>query len=149
MKECMSELHNYTIDQVMNQAIEDEYAVELGGEGYRARLLYGCKISQDNETKEVIIQNTSLGGEWYKNISHEQLEIFLDKGWRSGVYELSLSNYRTKLDRIEKSIKNEVNGRKNPKQIQSLKNSRENVLSRYSKIKYKLNQISNGKIKNS
>lgn len=143
-------LHNYYCHQdVMQQAMADEYAVDIGGNGYQARILYGCKISMDDETQEVTIQNTSRGGEWYKPVSYEEEEVFLNKGWRIGVYELSLSNYRIKLDRIEQSIKSEVNGRKNPKQIQSLKNSRENILNRYSKIKSKLNQISNyDKVKN-
>jgi hypothetical protein len=66
-----------------------------------------------------------------------------------------LSNYRIKLDKIEKFIKSEMNGRKNPKQIQSLKSSRQRILERYSNIKNKLNQlnklnqIKNGQIKDS
>jgi hypothetical protein len=133
----------------MNQAMEDEFSANLNGKTYTARLLYGCKISQDKETKGIEILNTSLGGEWYSKIGNEQLNIFLEKGWRIGVYELSLSNYRLKLDKIEVSVKKEMNGRRNPKQIQSLKSARENILRKYSKIKYKLNQESNGKIKDS
>ena len=126
----------------MNQAMTDEYSANLSGNKYDARLLYGCKIHRDHETKKVEILNTSLGGEWYSNITEPQLNIFLEKGWRIGVYELSLSNYRLKLDKIELSIKKEMNGKRNPKQIQSLKQARENVLKRYSKIKMKYNQIS-------
>jgi hypothetical protein len=139
----------YTMQDIMNQAMEDEFSANLNGKTYTARLLYGCKISQDKETKGIEILNTSLGGEWYSKIGNEQLNIFLEKGWRIGVYELSLSNYRLKLDKIEVSVKKEMNGRRNPKQIQSLKSARENILRKYSKIKYKLNQESNGKIKDS
>lgn len=139
----------YTMQDIMNQAMEDEFSANLNGKTYTARLLYGCKISQDKETKGIQILNTSLGGEWYSKIDNEQLNIFLEKGWRIGVYELSLSNYRLKLDKIEVSVKKEMNGRRNPKQIQSLKSARENILRKYSKIKYKLNQESNGKIKDS
>jgi len=127
----------------MEQAITDEFSVNVDGDGYQARILYGCKIMQDNETKEIKILNTALGGEWYKPVDFDLLEVFLQKGWRFGVYELSLSNYRIKLDKVERSIKKEMNGRKNPKQIQSLKMSRQNILERYSKIKSKLNLISN------
>tara|TARA_R100000742_G_C4279058_1_gene102776 strand:- start:1757 stop:2188 length:432 start_codon:yes stop_codon:yes gene_type:complete len=138
----------YTMQDIMNQAMEDEFSANLNGKTYTARLLYGCKISQDAETKEIQILNTSLGGEWYSKVDNNQINIFLEKGWRIGVYELSLSNYRLKLDKIELSVKKEMNGRRNPKQIQSLKSARENILRKYSKIKYKLNQESNGKIKN-
>ena len=142
-------LLNYSPQDIMQQAIEDNYAVDVSGDGYVGKILFGCKISMDNESEEVLIQSTTMGGEYYKEVPADIYETFLINGWRIGVYELSLSNYRIKLDRIEQSIKTEVNGRKNPKQIQSLKASRESVLKRYSKIKYKLNQISNGKIKNS
>ena len=128
-------LPKYCLDDVMEQAITDEFSVSVDGDGYQARILYGCKIMQDNETKEIKILNTALGGEWYKTVDFDLLEVFLQKGWRFGVYELSLSNYRIKLDKVERLIKKEMNGRKNPKQIQSLKMSRQNILERYSKIK--------------
>jgi len=145
----------YTLIDVWNQAKDDCFTANLDGEGYEARILYGCKISKDKETNIVQLQNTSRGGEWYIQLEPEEIEIFLNMGWRIGIYMLSLSNYRLKLDRIEMLIKMEVNGRKNPKQIQSLKSSRQRILERYSKIKNELNklnqlnQIKNGQIKDS
>ena len=131
----------YKLIDVWNQAKEDCFTANLDGEGYEARILYGCKISKDNDTNMVQLQNTSRGGEWYLQLDPDEIEIFLKMGWRIGIYMLSLSNYRLKLDRIERLIKMEVNGRKNPKQIQSLKSSRQRILERYSKIKNELNQL--------
>jgi len=131
----------YTLIDVWNQAKEDCFTANLDGEGYEARILYGCKISKDNDTNMVQLQNTSRGGEWYLQLDPDEIEIFLKMGWRIGIYMLSLSNYRLKLDRIEMLIKMEVNGRKNPKQIQSLKSSRQRILEKYSKIKNQLNQL--------
>ncbi len=139
----------YTLEDIMAQAMEDEYAVNLSGNGQYSKLLYGAKIVSDIHSGQIEILNTSKGGEWYSTINDEELKVFLEKGWRIGVYELSLSNYRLNLDRIELLIKQEMNGRRNPKQIQSLKTARENVLARYTKIKLKLNLTSNDKIKNS
>ena len=145
----------YTLIDVWNQAKNDCFTANLDGEGYEARILYGCKISKDNDTNMVQLQNTSRGGEWYLQLDPDEIEIFLKMGWRIGIYMLSLSNYRLKLDRIEMLIKMEVNGRKNPKQIQSLKSSRQRILEKYSKIKNQLNQlnqlnqIKNGQIKDS
>ena len=131
----------YTLIDVWNQAKDDCFTANLDGEGYEARILYGCKISKDNDTNMVQLQNTSRGGEWYLQLDPDEIEIFLKMGWRIGIYMLSLSNYRLKLDRIEMLIKMEVNGRKNPKQIQSLKSSRQRILEKYSKIKNQLNQL--------
>lgn len=145
----------YTLIDVWNQAKEDCLTANLDSKGYEARILYGCKISKDNSTDMIQLQNTSRGGEWYLQLDPDEIEIFLKMGWRIGIYMLSLSNYRIKLDKIEKFIKSEMNGRKNPKQIQSLKSSRQRILERYSNIKNKLNQlnklnqIKNGQIKDS
>jgi len=138
----------YSLEDIMNQALEDKYAMVLDSDEYSSRMVYGCKISRDNESGNIEILNTARGGDWYLPLTDQELQHFLEKGWRIGVYELSLSNYRTKLDKIEAFIKKEMNGRRNPKQIQSLKSSREKVMNSYSKIKNKLNQISNAKIKN-
>ena len=105
----------YSMDDIMHQALTDEFSVVLDGDGYEARLLYGCKISRDNETKEVTIQNTTRAGDWYTPVSDDDLYIFLQKGWRIGVYELSLSNYRfKKLDKVEESIKRKQAGERIP-----------------------------------
>ena len=92
-------------------------------------------------TKQVQILNTMIGGNYYSNITEKDYETFLKKGWRYGVYVLSLSNYRTKLDLIERRIQKELTGRKSQKQLGILKTKREQVLLKYSELNYKLNQI--------
>ena len=114
--------------EVFEEATNDGYALKMDGHGYQSRMVYGVKIIKDNETNRVDFLNTMLGGDHYKKLTSEQLQNFIDYGWRYGVYVLSLSNYRLKLDKIELSIKKEMNGKRNPKQIQSLKQARENVL---------------------
>jgi len=141
--------HRYTLQDIMSQAKQDSYTAILDGNGYEARALYGCKISMDLKTYEVQLQNTARGGNWYIPLTEKEINIFLENGWRIGIYTLSLSNYRTKLNSIESFIKTEMNGKKNPKQIRKLKTSRERVLENYSNIIKKLNQIKNGKVKDS
>ena len=131
----------YTLEDIMQQAIDDEYSTNVDGKKIISRLLHGCKISQDLYTKKIEILNTAKGGEWYSKLTTAELNFFFEEGWTIGVYELSLSNYRTKLDKVEHLIKDEMNGRRNPKQIISLKASRESIMNRYAKIKKKYNQI--------
>jgi len=82
-----------------------------------------------------------LGGAYYKEITTEQYEIFKTKGWRYGVYVVSLSNYRRKLDRVEFKIKDELNNRKNARSIQNAKSARIRIMENYRKISNKLNFI--------
>ena len=131
----------YTLEDIMQQAIDDAYSTNVDNNKIISRLLYGCKISKDLLTNKIEILNTAKGGEWYSKLTTSELNYFFEEGWRIGVYELALSNYRTKLDRVERLIKAEINGRKNPKQILSLKASRENIMNRYATIKRKFNQI--------
>lgn len=131
----------YSLITIFHDAVADETATLVDGTGYQARLLYGCKISKDDESDKVLIQNTSLGGDYYKDIDHEDEYIFLTEGWRSGVYKLCLKTYKTKLNKIEERIRDEMNSKQNPKQIQYLKTNRERILNKYSKVKSKLNQL--------
>ena len=129
----------YTLQEIWEQAKKDTFASNLDSTGYQARIVYGCRIVRDDATGEIEIYNTGKGGDYYKKI--ENIDIFLENGWRHGCYEVSLNNYRDKLARIEKLIRNEMNGKKNPKQIQSYKTSRESVLNKYAELMVKLNNI--------
>lgn len=131
----------YSLEEVYQQAEDDHVAISLDGRGYESRMIYGIKIVRDNMTKQVQILNTMIGGNYYSNITEKDYETFLKKGWRYGVYVLSLSNYRTKLDLIERKIQKELTGRKSQKQLGILKTKREQVLLKYSELNYKLNQI--------
>jgi len=129
------------IQDVWTEALADQFATTLDSTGYEARIVYGCRIVKDRLTNEIELYNTGQGGDYYQKLNEEQEKVFIEKGWRYGCYVLSLSNYRRKLSKIEKMIRNEMNGKKNPKQVQSYKTSRENLLNQYAEISKKLNKI--------
>lgn len=129
-----------SLKDIWQEAKEDTYSSNLDGTGYESRIVFGIKIVYDHETDSVSILNTSMGGDFYAEV--KDLSPFLKGGWRYGVYQTAICNYKYKLDKIEESIRCEVNGKKNPKQIKSLKNSRLKVLSKYNNIINKLNQTS-------
>lgn len=129
----------YTINEVFEQALSDGYTATLNGNGYESRSVYGVKIIRDIDTREVIILNTMKGGEHYIPLSHEEINIFLEKGWRIGVYVVTLSNYRIKLEQVENSIRDEMNGKVSDKVIQELKDKRTSLLNSYTELNNKLN----------
>lgn len=131
----------YSLDDIYNQASKDHLRVNLDGKGYTSFMVLGVKIIKDNDTSKIQILNTMIGGDYYSNLSEKEINIFHKKGWRYGVFVLSLSNYRTKLDLIEKKIQQELTTRKSIKQLRLLKSKREQILSKYSELNYKLNQI--------
>ena len=131
----------YTLLEVFEQAKADEFSATLDGEEFEARILSGIRIEQNKITKDTIINNTTIGGDFYQEIIKEEYEIFYQKGWRYAVFVVCLSNYRRKLLMIENKIKREVNTRKNAKHIMNLKNARERIMNSYTKVNKKLNQI--------
>lgn len=129
----------YTLEQLFNQAVLDNLAVNLDSPIAEARMVYGCKIVREYEDGIIFIQNTAKGGDFYKVLTDQELEPFIEKGWRHGVYVVALDNYRRKLDAVERAIRQEMNGRQNPKIITSLKSHRERILNKYNIITQKLN----------
>ena len=123
------------------QAEADNFAMRIAMTSYEAIIMYGCRISKEKDSKDIKLFNTGRGGDYYLPLEKEEVDVFLEKGWRYGCYVVSLSNYKRKLKHIEVLIRNEVNGKNNPKQIQSYKISRENVMDNYREISNKLNKI--------
>lgn len=133
----------HSLEELFNQAAIDPSSSSLHGKGYQAYLLYGIKISRDNTTGKIELLDTSKAGSFYKPITDEQLELFKDNGWRYGIYVLSLSNYRLKLDKVEQQIKKYVNSKPSrpSKLLNNYHTSRTNIMKRYSEITNKLNQL--------
>lgn len=130
-----------TMQKLWEQAENDRFAANLDGVGYQARLVYGTKISRDNNTGEVELFNVAVNGDYYQKLTEKEVNTFLAGGWRYGVYVLSLSNNRTRLDSIEKSIRREVNGEARESTLRNLRARRQNVVEKYNKMNLLLNQL--------
>jgi hypothetical protein len=110
-------------------------------------MVYGIKIMKDTSNNEIRLLDTMKRGEYFVPLTKREVEIFLENGWRYGVYVLSLDNYRTKLDKIEQRIQKCIAEKKSSKQISIQKSSRERILKKYSEINLKLNQLNYGNSK--
>ena len=133
----------YSLEEVFNQSNEDRYAARLNGVGYISNTLYGVKIIRDNITSDVEILHAQFSEGYYAELTEDQVKIFLDNGWRYGVFVVALSNYCLKLDSIENKIKDAMSRRGSKKLVQMLKDRREEVLKKYTEINNKLNKIKN------
>jgi len=134
----------YSLEDIFSQSLEDNNSACLDAKGYQARISCGIKIVKDDETDEVVIFNTTLGGDFYQEINKSQYKTFTTKGWLQGLHIIALTNFKTKLDKVENKIKLEVNNNNNLKHIQKLKQARERILIRYNKVSNKLKSLING-----
>jgi hypothetical protein len=130
------------LNSVFEEAKLDEYSGVLDSRGVEARIVLAIKITRDRESGDVEILNTSKGGDYYKEISKDEYELFIKKGWRYGVYVLYLSNCRLKLNSIEIRINEHIQESINTT-LEMLQTRRKVILNNYAKVKNKLNQINN------
>ncbi len=134
----------YSLEDVFQQAVDDNFAGNVNGKGYEARIANGVKVSKDNHTKEIEFFNVTRGGAYYQKLTHKEIESFLEKGWKHGAYVLSLSNNRLRLDLIELSIRKEINSKNNPATLKSLRGRRDKTLAKYNHFNQLINNFTHG-----
>ena len=127
----------YTLEEIFNQAYNDPRAVKLIENGYQSISLHDVKIFKDDYTHKVEILNTSKS--YYDHVSNSAKKVFQKYGWRCGCLDVTLSNIRLKLDKLETSIRDEVNGKSSEKTIKQLKSKRESFMTKYTQLNNKLN----------
>jgi hypothetical protein len=122
----------YDIKEIWQQGIKDPKVFRGGTANCKWIMRKGIQMERCKD--DYRISNMTLGGMYYKELSLEEYEIFLSKGWQRGVYEVAVQNAKRQLDKVEKKTKEEVNHRKNTKYFQTLKTARQRIMSTYSKL---------------
>lgn len=129
------------LDSVFEQASKDYNAIPSDGDKYKGYISYGIKIIKDSKTSEIYIYNTAINGDFFEEVNELEYELFLNKSWKYGVYSVSLSNYRRKLDVIQSKMRDIVNNSRSEKQMQKLREQRDTIMTRYHELSTKLNQL--------
>tara|TARA_R100000541_G_scaffold3593_1_gene10861 strand:+ start:307 stop:714 length:408 start_codon:yes stop_codon:yes gene_type:complete len=132
-----------SLEDIFKEALNDSYSAILDTPYVEARLVFGVKIVRDRESGLIEILNTTRGGDYYKEITQKEYQEFHVNGWRYGVYDVSLSNYRRKLDMIDYNVNEAILNLASKKEIEGYHIRRKNIMNRYAKISNKLNLLSN------
>tara|TARA_E500000318_G_C3426645_1_gene159471 strand:+ start:160 stop:507 length:348 start_codon:yes stop_codon:yes gene_type:complete len=111
--------------------------INLDGGGYQAYIYLGVKISRDDLTEEIIIYDPQKSINYYVEIEKDLYSLFLEKGWRDAVIQITQEKYKEKLDRVKEGISKEMNGSQSPKRLRVLKEMREQILKKYYKLTLK------------
>ncbi len=131
----------FSLEEIFDQAFSDKRSAKIIENGYQSVSLLDVKLIKDDYTHGIVLLNTSK--RYYQRLTNREFDTFKEKGWRCGVYVVTLSNYRSKLDKVEKSIRDEVNGKGSEKAIKQLKATRESLMSNYTQLNNKLNEQTN------
>ena len=94
------------LNPVFHQAQRDNRAIRMDGKGYDAITYKSVKIVRDVSTKAIAIYNTK--GLFGKEISQEQYNIFIDKGWSEGVKAIQVHNLNVEAVRLRVLIQQET-----------------------------------------
>ena len=125
------------LQEVFDQAKKMQGCINLDGGGYQAYIYLGVKISRDDLTEEIIIYDPQKSINYYVEIEKDLYSLFLEKGWRDAVIQITQEKYKEKLDRVKEGISKEMNGSQSPKRLRVLKEMREQILKKYYKLTLK------------
>ncbi len=125
------------LQEVFDQAIKIQGCINLDGKGYQACIYLGVKISRDDLTKQVKIYDPQKSLNYYVEVDKGLYKLFLDKGWKDAVIQITLEKYKQKLEKVKESISKEMNANQSPKRLRLLKEMREQILKKYYKLTQK------------
>ena len=118
--------------KIFDEAYDDILSVRLTTPSSISLIYRGVKV--ENVDGNIRVLNTHRGGDFYREVTPEQYNIFFEKGFRNGVYEVCLDNYKRALDMLSVKIRNEVSKWNNVKHYESLKEYRNTIMSKINEV---------------
>lgn len=117
---------------IFEEAYNDRLGVRITTPDSVSVIYRGVKIQNNNGS--IKIYNTAKGGDFYKELTPEQYNVFIKKGFRQGVYEVCMGNYKDTLKMLSVKIRNEVASRNNQKHYNLLKEYRTTIMNKISEV---------------
>lgn len=118
--------------RIFEEAYNDGLSVRLTTPVSTSLIYRGVKV--ENVEGNIRILNMHKGGDFYKEVTPEQYNAFFEKGFRKGVYDVCLDNYKRALDMLSLKIRNEVSKRNNVKHYEALKEYRNTIMSKINEV---------------
>jgi len=92
----------------------------------------GIKIEKNGNDVRLI--NTKKGGNFYKEVTDEQYDMFFENGFLIGVYNVVKANTERSLNIVTETINEELTGTRNEKKYEYLKTKRMNLMNKLTDI---------------
>ncbi len=123
----------------MYNPIDLWYDADMSNRGVRMQhddcdsIIYmGIKIEKkDNDVRLI---NTKKGGNFYKEVTDEQYDMFFENGFLIGVYNVVKANTERSLNIVTETINEELTGTRNEKKYEYLKTKRMNLMNKLTDI---------------
>ena len=111
---------------IWEQSLRDSRTISMDGRGYQARLYRCVKIVNDNTTGAIAIYNTK--GLFGKEISQEQYNIFIDRGWSEGVKAIQIHNLNAEAVRLRVLIQQETYTKALSNKLKAIKDELQKII---------------------
>jgi hypothetical protein len=118
--------------RIFEEAYNDGLSVRVTTPDSTSLIYRGVKV--ENVEGNIRILNMNRGGDFYREVTPEQYNVFFEKGFRKGVYDVCLDNYKRALDMLSVKIRNEVSKRNNVKHYESLKEYRNTIMNKINEV---------------
>jgi hypothetical protein len=118
--------------KIFEEAYNDILSVRVTTPVSTSLIYRGIKV--ENVEGNIRILNMNRGGDFYREVTPEQYKVFFEKGFRKGVYDVCLDNYKRALDMLSLKIRNEVSKRNNVKHYESLKEYRNTIMNKINEV---------------
>ena len=118
--------------QIFEEAYNDGLSVRITTKDSVSLIFRGVKV--ENKDGKITIYNTNKGGDFYREITPEQYKVFAKNGFRQGVYDVCMENYKDTLKMLSVKIRNEVASRNNQKHYNLLKEYRTTVMNKITDV---------------
>lgn len=125
-------MYKHSMNTLWQDVVEDSKCIAVHGNKQKAYIYRGIKII--NNSEGIKIYNTKKSGLNYKEITEEHYYYFLQYGFKKGVSIVLKKTYTEQIDKLNEKIQSEVNNRNNKKHYDSLKQRRETLINKYSKL---------------
>jgi hypothetical protein len=118
--------------KIFDEAYNDGLSVKVTTPNSISLIYRGVKV--ENIDGSIRILNMHKGGDFYKEVTKDQYKVFFEKGFRRGVYDICLENYKSALDMLSIKIRNEVSSRNNVKHYEALKEYRNTIMNKINEV---------------
>jgi len=125
---------SYSLDEIFNQAKNTYLAKDVSNGDEEAYIYRGVRVSR--VSNEVYICDTSKSDYYSCSLLDEYIiETMRTNGFEHGVYVYLYNKYSKSISHLSDQQRIEVNTSNNSKTIKSLRNRRNDLLSRYFNLK--------------
>ena len=129
-----------TLEDIWNQAKKDKDNSFFIGNDSLFTIQNGCKIERFNDGT-IVIKNTRLGGDFYKNLTDAEYKVFLNDGWHMGTKFIELNTYKFQVDALNRIIQHRLAGEQDASKFQE---QRTNLLKKIHENPYSKVNIASG-----